>query len=510
MRSKIMYIPLDERPCNYEYPQSILDISDYELLRPPFTLLGKKKKPADIDKIWTWMKENVDEVTHLVISIDMFLYGGIVPSRLHQDSLQEVVKRLNRIKELKKINPELKIYSFNLIMRVPAYNSDDEEPDYYENYGRKIYKYGSIQDKIERSIASSDENERFEELKEEIPEEYLTDFINRRKINHQINLKVVDMVKDGVIDFLVIPMDDNSEYGFSSQERTKIMTHVHQLELMDRVYAYPGADEVGSILTARAFTDITGHKSRVFVKYASEKGKMLIPLLEDRSLCETVKYQIIAAGGVLVDNSTMADYILLINPPSEATINIVDGWSSLLERPEIDDPDRNLNELVEAADFYISQEIPCAVADVAMVNGSDPILMKFLKSYNLLDKIISYGGWNTSSNTLGTVVSHAHIASYYSNRGELSVERKTSSEKFLYLRYLEDWGYQHLVRTDVTNKLEEYGLNYFDLGDKGSFISQLIKEKLIEFSAENISGINYDFDVYMPWNRMFELGIKMS
>ncbi|MFW5996082.1 MAG: DUF4127 family protein [Halanaerobiaceae bacterium] len=510
MQAKIMYIPLDERPCNYQYPQKILDISDQRAVLPPLSLLGQKKIPADIGGLQEWMKENIAGVTHLVIAIDMFLYGGIVPSRLHGITYNRLQQRLKILGKLKSENPQLKIYAYNLIMRAPAYDSSDEEPDYYSKYGRKIFKYGVLKDKEEQNIITGEEKEELTGVKKAIPDKYLDDYLQRREKNHRINLKVVEMVKEEIIDFLVIPMDDNSEYSFSARERRKIMGLVHKEGLVDRVYSYPGADEVGSVLVARAFADIKSYRPRVFVRYASEQGKGLIPRLEDRPLSESVKYHIIATGGVVVDNSQRADYVLMVNSPSKVTLEAADGWRSLLDRPELNDSERNLPAFVEAIKYYMGAGIACAVADVAMVNGSDPVLMKLLRNSNLLDKLLAYAGWNTSSNTIGTVVAHALVASYFKKNSQLRGERVKSSKKFLYWRYLEDWGYQHQIRTEVTDKLDTYEVDYFDLGDKSDHISRLIKKKLNKFSENNLPGCSYDFEVYMPWNRMFEVGIKMS
>ena len=74
----------------------------------------------------------------------MLLYGGIIPSRLHHFSLEELTGRLDAVRELKKRNPKLKIFAFALIMRCPSYSSSDEEPDYYEICGREIFLTGQI------------------------------------------------------------------------------------------------------------------------------------------------------------------------------------------------------------------------------------------------------------------------------------------------------------------------------------------------------------------------------
>jgi len=510
MKPKIMYIPLDERPCNYSYPKEIMNISNVPIVLPPFSIMGEKKKPANINKLQEWILNNIDDISHLILSIDMFLYGGIVPSRLHKQKVETLKNKLELLEKIKERNPKLKIYAYNLIMRVPSYNSSDEEPDYYEKYGEKIFEYGALLDKLDREKINKDENEKIRTLEESIPTKFLNDYLNRRSINHEINLEMTKLIKDEIIDFLIIPMDDNSEYSFSSKERRKITNYIQENEIMDKIYSYPGADEVGSILVARSFSDIYSYKPKVFIRYSSEKGKNIIPRLEDRPLSESVKYQVIAAGGITVDNSQIADYILMVNPPSETTIKEVDGWHSLINRPEINDPERNLHDFIKSCKSYINSGFNCAIADVAMVNGSDPVLMKLLKKNRLLDEILSYGGWNTSSNTLGTVVAHAQIVSFFININQFNKKRMEKSKKFLYLRYLEDWGYQHKIRTEISNDLENYSLNYFDLGNKGDLISKKIKKNLIDFSNENLKEFNYDFEVYMPWNRMFEVGITIK
>src|SRR3970282_1278043 len=101
MNKKVMYIPLDERPCNYIYPKMIMDISDIEMIEPTLDILGNKKSAADVDKLKDWIINNINDVSHLVVSVDMLLYGGIVPSRLHKMTFDECIKRLELIKELK-------------------------------------------------------------------------------------------------------------------------------------------------------------------------------------------------------------------------------------------------------------------------------------------------------------------------------------------------------------------------------------------------------------------------
>ena len=126
---KIIFIPLDERPCNLQYPAYIGAISGLDISFPPRALLGNFKQAANVDGLWTWIQEQAAEATQLVLSLDMFLYGGIVPSRLHHLSADICHTRLNRLRALRQNFPHLRIQAYSLITRAPARNGAGEEPD---------------------------------------------------------------------------------------------------------------------------------------------------------------------------------------------------------------------------------------------------------------------------------------------------------------------------------------------------------------------------------------------
>lgn len=53
----IAFVPLDERPCNYEFPSLLARGTDFEVQRPPMQLMGLKKRPGDADGLWRWFEE---------------------------------------------------------------------------------------------------------------------------------------------------------------------------------------------------------------------------------------------------------------------------------------------------------------------------------------------------------------------------------------------------------------------------------------------------------------------
>lgn len=163
-KGKIVLLPLDERPCNYSYP-AMMPQAGYEVVLPPLDIMGDKKEPGDTAKIRAWLTNQAKTANAMVISLDTLIYGGIVPSRIHHRTADELIREVDILASLKKINPDLKLYVFGLIMRCPVYSSADEEPDYYKDFGAEIHLYGKYTHLAKLGKLSSEEEKDFERVK---------------------------------------------------------------------------------------------------------------------------------------------------------------------------------------------------------------------------------------------------------------------------------------------------------------------------------------------------------
>lgn len=512
--SKVVYLPLDDRPCNTKYPVQIAEISDINLVSPPAELLGKKKKPANVDGLVDWLKQEADSAKFLIVSIDMLVYGGIVPSRLHRLSEAECADRLAVLKQLKEQYPALRIHAFNLIMRTPAYNNDDEEPDYYAHHGYSIFRYGWLKDKQQSGALNEAEQQEWEQIAVDVPAAHLEDFLHRRNVNSHVNELAVSLVENGIIERLIIPLDDNSEYGFSPMEQRALLIHVEAKNLMDQVLIYPGADEIGSTLFANVFCEIKNYQPEVFVRYSSTQGPHIIPKYEDRSLNESIKSHLTAAGAFIGDSSAAADFILMTNSPPVSHNNVAESPFLYRDRHRSYFSEIHIPEFVAAIEALVRKGHMIALADVASCNGADHTLMQLLTKRNLLQSIDAYAGWNTSGNTLGTVIAHAVVHSYYRNI-EVSEEKMRLSRQFMIYRLIEDWGYQTIVRKDVSyNHLEQLGGNYFQVGHIQEQIDELVTAKLNQFCDQYLGDMGKEYiaslQANMPWSRMFEVNLELS
>lgn len=509
--TKVVFVPLDERPCNYLFPQMLAEMTNLNLVVPEKSMLGKKKEPANFKELKEWLiTESVDS-EYLIISIDMLLYGGIVPSRLHHITLEECITRMEVLREIKDKNPSIKIYGFNLIMRTPSYNNNDEEPDYYSEFGERIFTYGWLSDKQEKGLIAKDERVKLEEIETEIPKNILKDFLQRRKINHQMNHQSIEFVHEGIMDHLVVPLDDNSPYGFTSKEQKSLMLKVEQLNLVEQVLIYPGADEVGCTLLAKVFTRVNHYYPEIYVRYSSTKGPFIIPRLEDRTLNESIKSQLTAVNAFMADNSMESDCVLMVNSPAIGGDLMADGKHEGKHHSYYSEV--NHREFIHAISHYLRKEKMVALADVAVINGADHQLLKILSKKGILEKIEAYAGWNTSGNTIGTVIAHAVIHSYYRNDSSVDQSALEKSKNFYLYRLMEDWGYQSIVRQQVTEEeLPALDANYFDIKDVKLTVTGMVQEKLREFSQEFLEP-NNNFEIVnidLPWNRMFEVDFKLK
>lgn len=494
--TKVLLLPLDERPCNYDFPRLMsLECPDIALHEPPMNILGEKKSPGDFDKISVWLKENATDCDCAVLSVDMLVYGGIVPSRLHHMTKQEAIQRLSVLREIKRAAPSLRIYAFSLIMRAPAYDSSEEEPLFYDLYGRKLYELGCLTDRKERHGLTQEEDAAMAACIKAIPEEVLQEFTNRRAVNHAVNEEAVKLLEEGVVEFLVIPLDDCAAYGWAAREQRRLRMRIAQRRLSNKVYLYSGADEVGSILLARALNEARNENPAVYLQYSSVQGPLVIPAYEDRPLGENLKWQIAAAGGHTCFCAEDADFICMVNAPTAGGERMAQAETREEDMDSSYFSQRCLPEFASALRAF-SKRKPVALADVSKANGADNELMDILLAENLIPCLSSYSGWNTAANAAGTCIAH------------MMLTKGAGNGSFTALRLMEDWGYMANVRKQALTWIEERGGGYFDLkGYEPQLCAYVLSQMRAWGLSHSVPGAERLQAVQYPWHRLFEVSL---
>lgn len=496
---RILLLPLDERPCNARFPTMMAqECGGDELIMPPRELLGDQKRPARVEAVAQWLKENFGSCDYAVISIDMLVYGGIVPSRLHQLGAEQCRARLGLLRQLHAEHPEVKVFAFSLILRAPAYNSAEEEPDYYETYGARLCRLGVLRDKRERGAASGAEAEELQALERALPAAVTEDFCGRRAVNHAVNERAVELLHENILDFLVIPLDDCAEYGWAAAEQRALRAEILQAGESGRAYLYSGADEVGCVLAARAVNHSRGRTPAVYLQYSSVYGPLATPKYEDRPLGENLKWQIAAAGGRTAASPEAADLILMVNAPTVGGEQMAEAGTKTALWDASYAGCRCLPDFVASLRAYLGEK-PVALADLAAANGGDDELMRMLAREGLLPRLASYAAWNTAANAAGTCIAHAMLRAGAAGRSVFTAHR-----------ILEDWAYQ----ADIRQRAAELAKNVrctLDRGEGENQLAAFVQRELERYAARwTLPGPVYIERVEFPWHRFFEIDLSLK
>ncbi|WP_430611710.1 DUF4127 family protein [Enterococcus sp. DIV0876] len=502
---KLVYVPLDERPCNVDYPLHMLATSkEIQWTVLPKKMMGYKKKASDLQAVWHFINEAAQVSDVAIISTEMSLYGGLLPSRLHHFKEAELVTYEERLRTLKANNPKLRIYLSNLIMRTPKYNSADEEPDYYEQYGERIFRYGWLKDKAERESLSEDENQEQSMLKQQLPPEVIHDYEQRRLFNVQANLLNIRLVEEGVIDFLVIPQDDSAPYGYTAIDQKKVYRAIEAKNLKDQIMVYPGADEVGFTLLARAYNQYKKKTPTVFVAFSSTLGPDLVPLYEDRIINESLKAHIMAAGMRRTEDRQSANYFLAYNTPGKV---MQESWDQVESRDVTYDSYRHLLTFVDEIEQAAVSGATIGICDSAFSNGGDLELLRLLDKKGLINQLAVYKAWNTNCNSLGSTLAALSMIDEQTNHAQVRDN--------LYGNFFDDVFYQAMIRMDINkNDLPQLGINYFDLKDQAELVIQKVENEMKhltkQYLSSSIKGKEIHFvELSSPWNRMFEINCQV-
>ena len=483
---KIVYLPLDERPCNYDFPYLVTENSDkVRVVRPPLELMGKKKQPANTDALSDFVIRECADADYLILALDTLLYGGIIPSRLHHLDVELLRERLGALRRIRLANPKVKISVFSLIMRCPCYSDSAEEPDYYDECGMEIFLWG--QNEHRRRLGEITEAE-YEEKKCELSPcfDYIGDYESRRKVNLTLLLDALTVVGECDGEFTIL-QDDSNARGYTAMDREEVLSFVkaHGLHLD----TYPGADEAGMTLLSRAVSYLEGKTPKIYVSYPRADACDVTPIYEDRAIKHTVSAQIQSSGAIECADEAEADFTLYINLNDERTYDVYLS-------PTKQSDESYIPGFASGIAGALADGRGAAVADVAYCNAGDLTLVRELvKRVDVLD-LWGYAGWNTSSNTLGTVICQAVIRCLY---GDTELHRAFTAR-----RLIDDAVYSAEVRPEIKS---EY------LGREGDTDLAEMVRRINEATAEMLPSVAEKYEVTeckLPWNRLFEIGIKIE
>lgn len=495
-KQTFLYIPMDDRPVCLEYTKDTLTAAGVEILTPDVKMLASHGRYGEADKLWQWLFDNIQQADAVVVSADSLLYGGLVPSRVHNLPLPVLNQRLNNFEALRQQNPDIPIYVFSTLMRSPKMSIGGVEPSYYETDGPEIFRYGALLDKKETDGLTKGENRELKRLTAAVPAGDLTDWYNRRAKNFTMNAKMLEYTRNGTFTYFVLGRDDNWSYSQTRRELRPLMKVASTLQ-PGTFSTFPGADQLGMLLMTRAYNHINFKMPFVYAHYAPGAGPESIPSYQSNDTGSTIRGQITAIGGIQVTTPVRADLVLGVNTPFT-------GHTPEAESPlNTYVPRKNEQKFINDLKTYLKEGKRISVVDMAFANGSDNAFMAEMTRQSMLDKLQSYGGWNTASNASG----------YALSQGVLAKEMDTQSRmRLLAVRYLDEWVYQANVRQQVkTEVLYPKKIEQVALGADLPMVEAETEKRMKTFAVRNISNFPIPpFSAIHPWGRMFEVGVILK
>lgn len=478
----IALLPLDNRPVSYLLPKQIADFSGIELILPERKYLGDLINGSDLDYLENWMK-NIN--TTLVISLDNWIYGGLVQSRKHNLSLEELKNRVQIFVRVLRSTPLQNVYAFSSIMRIPNYNNSEEEKDYWKDYGENIFKWSELMYKVGRGVTK--EGISHEELLEKwyqtsklIPPEILSDYKGLRDKNLWVNLEWLETLHNNCFKYLIFSCDDSSIYGMNVVEAEYIKKEISKHKFSKSAKVNSGTDEVPLTLLTKAVTEKLKKIPSLSV-YFNDLDSMNQPArYESNNIRSSVLNQLETLD-IEVKDIDSCDIILYTH-----LANSYQGDHILNKKPK--DTRENAHKLINLLE---KTSKPFILVDLAYANGADPALVDLLISSKInWDNCFGFSAWNTCSNSTGSALAIG-INRWIAEKNKTF--NKEAFKKCLLTRFLDDFVYQTQVRHpkvtegEISDKMKTYVPRFLKLLDLGE------------------RKINYK----LPWNRSFEVEIDI-
>lgn len=494
--SKILFIPLDDRPPCLQFTQKMGEIGNAIVVAPPATLLGNFTTPGQAGKIIDWLKsQDLKSFDAAIISIDMLAYGGLVASRVHQIGFEEALTRVAVMQQIRNIAPKLPIYAQSVIMRL-APTGDGKN----EAYRAKLADWAEV------SVATDEKSKAHTvKLESEIPAAALANYKESRVRNLKLNLKALEDVKVGVIDYLILSQDDAKPKGIHIADRERLISQVKTYGVGERVLVMPGADEISMLLLARALNKKWNFAPKIKAVYSSTMLRDQPMPFEDRPLHKTVSFDIAAIGAQEVQDFAQADLLFYVYP-------------SRFEKGRAE------SFATEIA-HQVNQKKAVIVADIdpkGHVQGGDVDFTQALLTKNVLPKLYGYASWNTAGNTIGTTLPQGAIFALAKAKllaqplGRKKIQQ--AQDWFTFHRVLDDYYYHNLVRAQakelmIKNKWDSFRLSDAQTKVVEEFCTGQLSQHFNTLNASYFSktanrATNLSF--LLPWNRTFEAAIDFN
>jgi hypothetical protein len=503
---RIFLIPLDNRPAAGQFAQMIGAMANVQVIMPPYETLGRFVQPGDPEAILGWLEaQSFDDVPAAIVNTDMIAYGGLIASRTNDTPQALAIQRLQRLAKIRKKFPKTKFYLFSSIMRLAPTATRATAA-----WRLQLSKYAELKDQYRRE-PSPDLKKRIDNLVSKIPGYEIVKYEDARARNLEVMREMIKMIARKQFDYLIFGQDDAKPFGPHIPETERLRKLTANLYVTGSVYFCEGIDQLGNISLSRSLLKNAGWSPRLRIVYSDEAQKTKIANYESKQIQSGIKDQILSSGARIAVGDEDYDYTLYVNVPDRREEPFAQFQQSLTQE--------------------IDQGFPVAVADINIGKDgtSDAELFATLNQADRMFKLLSFAGWNTAGNTLGTTIPAANVYLLARRLQIDPLKREIAQREFLLHRFVNDYAYHKITRPQAyemidasprASREETYGQAFDEVND---FVSRDLRSHLDRYFVDDFLGRKFfvgatqyqvseltDVKIFLPWPRAYEVRLEFK
>ena len=525
---KVAYIPLDDRPNNYECMEYMAQSLDYELLMPePETFStrlnsAEGSKSGDRAAVYEWLLEQEKNgCDRYIIFLDQLLSGGLVssraittsePVRLSDGTVMSETELLQSIIDVLGSDTNNRVWFLDTVMRLaPTVGYGQWTLEDYKN----VRAYcAEARPTLSGSALSVDNIVSGYELSADgkviDPADFGTDAdmvsvsLEARERKLRLADTLFEVLDGGEVFKVLYGIDDSSEAD--SIQKNEIEYIKTLLREGDGLLS--GVDDMGFKALAKMYLeDIGWQGAAANVRYFGGT--------QDEAACE---YDYRSLEEIVAEHFEFFD----IKQSGSAELQVL-----VLTKPG-DESRKNgyCRELIDTLSACFDEGRPVILMDAgnnAYGNDFREMLCKKVE----LGKLIAYSGMLDMANLTGTAISHGIARYAYLVNGDMNESSERGHMKVLADVIIKDICYRNIVRAETAAKVTEMG------GNPDNFKTPVIDETAVldfavgrmeeetESVIENLERSNFisslepysergwggiELDNYrFPWSRTFEM-----
>ena len=500
----VILIPLDSRPVNTDLPQLLAGIAGIPVTLPKRESLDQFLTPAKSAQLFTWLEEQNESGCDItIIHINELLFGGLLNSRdsaQYLDASQKLQSMFDYLLRRNR-NPSNRLILVYIMPRLLP-SQYDEVMWAYET---ELPELSQLRHRLSLNPGDAGLAAQIRGLEAKIPREIRTRYESVYTEAFNAGLSMLDWLSQGLVDEVVIGLDDSAEYGLNVKAFNDLKAEADRRE---QKYAYflHGADELSPLIIARHGLDYAAGGDNFTLRYLTEGQEQTI-----------LPYEALP----LIDNfGEKAAYLQDEKPGRKAG-----AAPALPVRPKyiyvFTDREASPEQMRAAWDaIRTDQERPrrslIGLTDAAKVNGAWAPFIESVGPVEVYDYVDAYAGWNTAGNSLGTVMAHLM---FWEAAQSFPVREKRDAalrhENLQKLRIVDDYFYQSKVRQDLIAWTVREGFPYLSFGGRWMEADDMLREMMQAALAPlpkmkpgilpSLGGGEAEWQFKFPWPRSFEI-----